>query len=83
MDSFSVRATYDSVELFARVASEAQGDQANNTYCDGAGWASRLGGSNYDLDSGPSHITNDGTRNLDLDIYGYNETAKAMQVSIE
>ncbi|XP_055348094.1 atrial natriuretic peptide receptor 1-like [Paramacrobiotus metropolitanus] len=79
LDNFSVRATYDSIELFAKLMNETQHADPQANRCNGSLLAMRMSNRSFNLQTGESYITTDGTRNLDLDIYGYDLIASVMK----
>lgn len=79
MDRFSVRAAYDSVELFIFIVNETLA--AEPTFaCDGTQFTRLLKNRLLNLTSGVTKITDDGIEEQNLDIYGFSEQANMMKV---
>ncbi|XP_055348110.1 atrial natriuretic peptide receptor 1-like [Paramacrobiotus metropolitanus] len=73
LENFSVRATYDSIELFAKIVNETVQVSRSINFCNGSLLVKMMSNRNFDLQTGETFIKMDSTRNLDLDIYGYDQ----------
>ncbi|OQV25008.1 hypothetical protein BV898_01216 [Hypsibius exemplaris] len=84
LDSFSVKASYDVVELFATAVQEMNGipiksNSNGNSGCSGLHVVQRLRNRTFQLTSGEVFINAESVRNLDLQIYDYNTSTASIQ----
>ncbi|XP_055351658.1 atrial natriuretic peptide receptor 1-like [Paramacrobiotus metropolitanus] len=80
-DLFSVAASYDSVEMLAWAVNQTLAEVGADTFhCSGKKLARRLINHDLNLTTGISRVTADGSRNLAMDIYGFNNNTKKMQL---
>lgn len=80
MDLYSVRAAYDSVELFTYALNETLMTQPTFS-CDGIKFTKLLKNRLLSLTTGAAKIADDGVKELDFDIYGFDERTNQMKVN--
>ncbi|XP_055332184.1 atrial natriuretic peptide receptor 1-like [Paramacrobiotus metropolitanus] len=79
LDVYSVKATYDAVELFVRLAVDSNTTSANGYSCGGLDLFNKAVNRSFDLTSGRVIIDHKGNSLLDADILVYESRTRTMQ----